>query len=84
MKHLSLLLWVTQFGFSALLPLCAFLFAALWLQERFALGGWIFLPALLLGLLTSFRAARDCLKSLRKAAEEASGGKKPPTSFNRH
>lgn len=85
MKTLSLLLWVTQFGFSALFPLCTCLLGAVWLQNRFALGVWIFLPALALGLLTSLCSARSCLKSLRKAAEEAAGEKKPPpTSFNRH
>lgn len=85
LKTLSLLMWVTQFGFSALFPLCAFLLGAAWLQNRFALGVWIFLPALALGLLTGLCSARGYLKSLRKAAEEAAGEKKsPPTSFNRH
>lgn len=85
MKHLSLLLWVTQFGFSALFPPCTFLLAAVWLQGRFGLGSWVVLAAGALGLLVGFGSARSCLKSLRKAAEEAAGDKPPPpTSFNGH
>ena len=34
--------------------------------------------------LTSISAARSCLRSLRKAAEEASGKKDHPVSFNDH
>ena len=38
MKYLSLLVWVTQFGFSVLFPVCFFLMIAFWLQQKFALG----------------------------------------------
>lgn len=84
MKLLSLLLWVTQFGFSILFPLCVFLYLAYWLASRFALGLWIYAVLGLIGLLTSVSTTRSCLHSLRKAAEEASGHEPPPISFNDH
>ena len=84
MKTLSLLLWVTQFGLSVLFPLCFFLLSAAWLQQKFNLGIWVIGAAGLLGFLTSISTARACIRSLRKDAEEASGQKKPPVSFNKH
>lgn len=84
MKLLSLLLWVGQFGFSILFPLCLFLILAHWLQVKFALGMWIYAVCGIIGFLTSISTVRSCLHSLRKAAEEAAGSEKPPISFNNH
>ena len=41
MKLISLLMWVGQFGLSAIFPTVFFLLAAVWLQSRFGLGMWI-------------------------------------------
>ena len=84
MKILNLLLWVGQFGFSVLFPSVFFLLVAVWLQNHFSLGSWILIPFGIFGLLTSIQTAKACLHSLCKAADEASGGKQPPTSFNDH
>lgn len=84
MKLLSLVLWVTQFGFSVMFPLCFFMYLAFWLQHRFALGLWIYALLGIIGLLTSISTVRSCLHSMRKAADEVSGHKKPPISFNNH
>ena len=84
MKTVSLLLWVTQFGFSVLFPICFFLLIGVRLQERFHLGMWFVLAAGVLGLLTSIRTARSCISSLRKASQEAGEQKEPPVSFNDH
>lgn len=84
MKILSLLLWVGQFGLSILFPLCFFLILAAWLQQKFALGMWIYLLLGILGLLTSISTTKSCLRSLRKAAEEAASQTPPPISFNDH
>lgn len=84
MKVLSLLMWVGQFGFSIIFPMPVFLYAGVWLQERFDLGIWIHIITGILGLLTTISTAKACLHSLRKAAEEASGSKKPPIGFNDH
>ena len=84
MKLLSLLMWVGQFGFSIIFPMPVFLYAGVWLQNRFSLGSWILILSGILGLLTTVSTVRSCLHSLRKAAEEASGGKHTPISFNDH
>ena len=85
MKILNLLMWVGQFGFSVIFPTVFFLYLAVWLQNRFDLGIWIVIVLGLIGILTSVSTTRACLRSLQKAAEEASGGpKQPPISFNDH
>ena len=84
MKFIALLVWVGQFGFSAIFPTVFFLLVAVWLQGKFGFGMWIVAVCGVLGTLTSISAARSCLRSLRKAAEEASGKKDHPVSFNDH
>lgn len=84
MKFLSLLMWVGQFGLSAIFPTVFFLLAAVWLRGRFGLGMWIVAVFGVLGVLTSISSARSCLRSMRKAAEEAAGKKQHPISFNDH
>lgn len=84
LKTLSLLLWVTQFGFSVLFPVCSLLLLAVYLCHRFGFGVWLVAVLGILGLLISFSTARSCLRSLRRDAEDASDGKEPPVSFNEH
>ena len=85
MKLLNLLLWVTQFGFSLVFPMCFFRYLASWLRQRFGLGMWIVVVFGILGLLTTISTARTCLATMRKAAEEASSrSDPPPTAFNDH
>lgn len=84
MKILNLLMWVGQFGFSIIFPTLFFLILAVWLQNKFALGMWIVAVLGILGVMTSISTTKSCLRSLRKAAEEASGSKEPPIAFNDH
>ncbi len=84
MKILNLLMWVGQFGFSVIFPTVFFLYLAVWLQNKFGLGMWILIVFGILGILTSISTTKSCLRSLRKAAEEVSGNKQPPVSFNDH
>lgn len=84
MKVISLLMWVGQFGFSAVFPTLFFLLLASWLQQRFHLGMWIVAVLGVLGVLTSISTTKSCLRSLRKAAKEASSQQEPPAAFNDH
>ena len=84
MKILTLLMWVGQFGFSAVFPTLFFLLLASWLQHKFDLGIWVVAALGILGLLISISTTKSCLRSLRKAAEEASGHRDTPISFNNH
>jgi len=83
-KHLYLLTWVIQFGFSVLFPVCFFLMLGVFLQRRYGWGMWTVILFGILGLMTSFSTARSCVRSLRKAAEEAGSEEKPPLAFNDH
>lgn len=84
MKILSLIIWVTQFGFSVLFPLCVFLYLGFWLQSRFGLGIWVMALCGIIGFMTSVSTARSCLNALLKARDEAASQEKPPVSFNDH
>lgn len=84
MKFLSLLTWVGQFGLSIIFPTLFFLLLAVWLQSRFGLGMWIVAVLGVVGILTSISTTRSCIRSLRKAADEASSQEKTPIAFNDH
>ena len=84
MKLLALLTWVGQFGLSMIFPTVFFLILAVWLQGKYQLGVWIVIMLGILGVMTSISTTRACLKSLRKAADEVSGEKNIPLSFNDH
>ena len=84
MKFLALLMWVGQFGFSAIFPTVFFLLLAQYLRHRFVLGLWIVAVLGILGILTSIRTARACLHSMQKAAQEITDNSKPPVGFNDH
>ena len=84
MKLLALLTWVGQFGLSVIFPTLFFLVVAIWLQGKYQLGMWIVVVLGLLGVLTSISTTRSCMRSLKKAADEVSGEKKVPLSFNDH
>lgn len=81
-KALENLVWVGQLGFSLLLPLVCFLAGSWWLNTVQGVGGWIYLPGLLLGLATggaTFAAfARRWLKQADKDSKTRPGG------FNKH
>lgn len=84
MKFLALLMWVGQFGFSAIFPTVFFLLLAEYLRHKFGLGLWIVAVLGILGILTSICTARACLHSMQKAAQEITGNPKPPVGFNDH
>ena len=84
MKILFLLTWVGQFGLSCIFPTLLFLILGVWLQQKFQLGVWIVILLGILGIITSVQTTRSCLRSLQKAAEEASDKKERLISFNKH
>ena len=72
MKYLSLLIWVGQFGFSCIFPICVFLMLGIYLQDRFGLGVWVVIVLGIIGFFTSISTARSCLKSMRKEIDRIS------------
>ena len=81
LKFLALLMWVGQFGFSAIFPTVFFLILAEFLRNKFGLGLWIVAVLGIIGILTSIRA---CLHSMQKAAQELTNHSEPPVGFNDH
>ena len=84
MKFVSLLLWVTQFGFSAVFPTCFFLLTANWLRNTYDLGVWVMIVGGILGVLTTVSTVRSCIRAMRKEAEKDGSPKEPPIAFNHH
>jgi len=82
MKTLSLILWVTQFGLSILLPPCLFMWLAAYLQQSHGFGIWTSIVGGIFGILISISTAKANWRSMRKEAE--SGSQPPPVSFNDH
>lgn len=44
------LVWVTTLGVSLITPVVIAVYAALWLQRRFSLGGWVVIVGIVFGL----------------------------------
>ena len=77
---LRLLSLLTQLGLSVIVPLLLCLFGALYLQNRFGLGGWIVAVGVLLGLGGAAASLRSVLRSL----PQGKGPDDPPASLNQH
>lgn len=84
MKDLNMLVWLTQVGISVAVPLAAFVFCAVWLQERFGLGGWIIWVGLALGIICAISGFRQCLTLMDQMAQRKNKPEKPPVGFNEH
>ncbi len=84
MKHLHLLIWLTQFGLSILFPIGGFLLLGVWLQSKFSLGSWIILLCIILGLLTAVSTVRTNLRTMCLAADKAAPPPPPTIAFNDH
>ena len=84
MRFVSLLIWVTQFGFSVVFPPCFFLMGANWLRNRYDLGIWIMIVGGILGLGTAISTVRSCIRAMGKDAARTGSQETPPTAFNDH
>ena len=83
MKHLNLLVWLTQLGLSVAIPLAGFILLGVWAQQRWGLGKWVIIAGVVLGII----CGADGLCQSLKAMNRMNGEKKqddPPVSFNDH
>lgn len=83
MKNLRMLVWLTQLGFSVAFPLAGFLMLALWLRQRFALGGWVVILGLVFGIVGAVDGFRTSLKAMELMARE-DDPEKHSTAFDDH
>lgn len=85
MKNLNLILWLTQLGYCVVFPLAAFTLLAVWLRQRFALGVWIVLVGIAIGLYCAVDGFRRSLKIMeRLGRDKKKEDAPPPVSFNDH
>ena len=79
---MNLLIWLTQLGISVAVPPVAFTLLGVWLRERFALGSWVVIAAVALGILCAVDGLRYSLKAMERMGK---GKNEPPAvSFNDH
>lgn len=83
MKHMRLLVWITQLGLSVAVPLGGFVWLSLWLRTKFDLGVWVVVVGVVLGLVCAMDGLRTALKSMERMAKEDNQSP-PPVSFNDH
>ena len=80
-RNLSML---TQLGLSLLTPTLLCLGICYFLQSRFGVGMWIYLPGFILGLGGSFTAARNFYQMVENRRKKNEKDKKHTVSFNGH
>ena len=83
MKNLSLLVWLTQLGFSVAMPLGGFVLLAVWLHDRWGWGDWVVSLGVVLGVIGAVDGLKNALKAMERMAGD-NEDKKPTVSFNDH
>ena len=83
MKGMNLLVWLTQLGISVAIPPVAFTLLGVWLRDRFALGNWVVIAAVAVGVICAIDGLRNCLKAMERMTKDKKQ-EQPPVSFNDH
>ena len=84
MKDFNLLVWLTQLGISVAAPLGGFIWLGIWLNQRFALGIWVVIAGVLLGIVCAVDGLRVSLRAMERLSKDKSEQEPPPVSFNDH
>lgn len=86
MKDLGLLIWLLQLGISVAVPMAGYVLLVVWLRNRFALGTWVVLAGVVLGIVSAVGGLKDALKYMDKYIKRnRPKSKEPPTvGFNDH
>ena len=84
MKDLSLLVWLTQLGFSTALPLGGFILLAVWLNRSCGWGNWVIWVGIALGLICAINSFVSSPKALSQLTKHRKDADPPAVSFNEH
>ena len=84
MKHIKLLVWITQLGISIVAPLGGFVWLGVFLRQRFELGVWVVLAGVFIGLVCAIDGLRVSIKAMERMAKDKNDVEPPPVSFNDH
>lgn len=83
MKHVSLLVWLTQLGLSVAVPPVVFIALAVWLRDTAHWGGWVLWVGIGLGIYCAVTGFVSSLRTLSRLAEDKKEPS-PPAAFNEH
>lgn len=86
MKDLSLLIWLSQLGFSVAFPLAGFILLAVWLRDDQGWGSWVLWVGIILGVICAFQGLRSaiCSMELLSKSKKQKDDQPPPVGFNDH
>lgn len=84
MKDLSLLVWLTQLGFSVAFPLAGCVLLAVWLHNGCGWGVWVIWVGIVLGLIFAIDGLRQSLKALERLTRNKKDQEPPTVCFNDH
>lgn len=81
-----LLAWVTQFGFSVAAPLAGCILLSVWLERRFALGGWVVGLGVILGIAGAVGGLVSAVRLMERQGRTGQTQDTAPRGvyFNRH
>lgn len=85
MKHLSLLVWLTQLGFSVVAPPVCAIWLAVWLRNSKGWGQWVIWAGIALGVFCAIDGLRVSLLAMERLHKNQDKDQEPaPVSFNDH
>lgn len=86
MKDLSLLIWLSQLGFSVAFPLAGFILLAVWLRDNQGWGSWVLWVGIILGVICAFQGLRSAVRSMEllSKSKKQKDDQPPPVGFNDH
>lgn len=74
---------IGQLGVSLVVPVLLCLFGCYYLNTRFSIGGWVYIPGLILGIGSSCMTAWKTYQSVTKGGRQEKENDRGP-SFSRH
>jgi len=83
MKEFSLLIWLTQLGFSVVIPPVGFILLAVWLHNSCGWGRWVIWAGVALGIYSAIEGLRVSMKAMSLMTKQKKE-KEAPMSFNEH
>lgn len=83
MHELRMIVWLTQLGLSAAVPLAGFVWLGVWLRDTFGWGDWVVWAGLALGVYCAVDGLRASLKAMSRIAKTRKT-EEPPVAFNDH